>query len=182
MLHAKTSVADGRWGRVGSTNLNLASWVGNFELDVVVEDERFGAALQAMYLDDLNGSTELILGAEWTDRRITVHSSREPRGGRSDSDQGRRFRSAGRHASGVATGAVRLGNAVSAAIADRRTFAYAEDGIIGGAGLLLLVVAWIGVLWPRVLTIPMALLAAWLGAALLVKALSLHRQRPPRAR
>ena len=26
MLHAKTAVADGQWARVGSTNLNLASW------------------------------------------------------------------------------------------------------------------------------------------------------------
>jgi cardiolipin synthase A/B len=42
MLHAKTAVADARWARVGSTNLNLASWMGNWELDVVVEDAPFG--------------------------------------------------------------------------------------------------------------------------------------------
>src|SRR5579875_2107056 len=29
MLHAKTAVADDRWARVGSTNLNIASWLGN---------------------------------------------------------------------------------------------------------------------------------------------------------
>src|SRR5262249_45426442 len=34
MMHAKTAVADGRWARVGSTNLNIASWLGNCELDV----------------------------------------------------------------------------------------------------------------------------------------------------
>jgi len=39
MGFAKTAVADGRWARVGSTNLNIASWMGNRELDVVVEDE-----------------------------------------------------------------------------------------------------------------------------------------------
>jgi phosphatidylserine/phosphatidylglycerophosphate/cardiolipin synthase-like enzyme len=39
MMHAKTAVADGRWGRVGSTNLNIASWMGNWELDVAVEHE-----------------------------------------------------------------------------------------------------------------------------------------------
>ena len=44
MLHAKTAVADGRWSRVGSTNLNLASWMTNYELDVVVEDEVFAQA------------------------------------------------------------------------------------------------------------------------------------------
>src|SRR5262249_7136547 len=32
MIHAKTAVADGRWARVGSTNLNVASWLGNREL------------------------------------------------------------------------------------------------------------------------------------------------------
>ncbi len=31
MLHAKTAVADGRWARLGSTNLNVASWMGNWE-------------------------------------------------------------------------------------------------------------------------------------------------------
>ena len=39
MLHAKTAVADARWARVGSTNLNVASWFGNCEMDVVVEDQ-----------------------------------------------------------------------------------------------------------------------------------------------
>ncbi|HMH78555.1 MAG TPA: phospholipase D-like domain-containing protein, partial [Candidatus Udaeobacter sp.] len=55
MLHAKTAVADGRWARVGSTNLNLQSWIGNWELDVAVEDEGFAARMEAMYLDDLGG-------------------------------------------------------------------------------------------------------------------------------
>ena len=36
MLHAKTAVADGRWARVGSSNLNLASWIGNCEIDLAI--------------------------------------------------------------------------------------------------------------------------------------------------
>ena len=47
MLHAKTAVADGRWARVGSTNLNLQSWMGNWELDVAIEDEGFAGQMQA---------------------------------------------------------------------------------------------------------------------------------------
>ena len=47
MMHAKTAVADGRWARVGSTNLNLASWIGNRELDVIVEDEAFARAMES---------------------------------------------------------------------------------------------------------------------------------------
>src|SRR5262245_51046571 len=53
MLHAKTAVADGRWARVGSTNLNPASWLGNCELDVVVDDETFGRHMESMYIEDL---------------------------------------------------------------------------------------------------------------------------------
>src|SRR5207245_8223690 len=30
VLHAKTAVADSLWTRVGSTNLNVASWLGNW--------------------------------------------------------------------------------------------------------------------------------------------------------
>src|SRR4029077_1526146 len=61
MLHAKTAVADARWARVGSTNLNMASWIGKRELDVIVEDEPFAEHLQAMYVDDLGNATEIVL-------------------------------------------------------------------------------------------------------------------------
>jgi cardiolipin synthase len=63
MLHAKTAVVDGRWARVGSTNLSVASWMGNYELDVVAEDEPFAEAMEGMYLADLDHSTEIILSA-----------------------------------------------------------------------------------------------------------------------
>ncbi len=64
MVHAKTAVADGRWARVGSTNLNLASWIGNRELDVIVEDDGFARAMEQQYLKDLEGSTEVVLRAQ----------------------------------------------------------------------------------------------------------------------
>ena len=41
MLHAKSAVADDRWARVGSTNLNVASFWANYELDVAIEDRGF---------------------------------------------------------------------------------------------------------------------------------------------
>jgi cardiolipin synthase A/B len=59
MVHAKTAVTDGRWARVGSTNLNLASWMGNWELDVIAEDEPFSQQMENMYLGDLNHSSRL---------------------------------------------------------------------------------------------------------------------------
>jgi cardiolipin synthase len=48
MLHAKTAVVDGRWARVGSTNLNIASWFGNRELDAVVEEQPLVGRAQAL--------------------------------------------------------------------------------------------------------------------------------------
>lgn len=63
MLHAKTAVADGHWARVGSTNLNLASWLGNCELDAIIEDEPFARRMEEMYLDDLSHATEIVLEA-----------------------------------------------------------------------------------------------------------------------
>src|SRR5690606_28874704 len=53
MHHAKTAVADGRWARVGSTNLNIVSWLGNCELDAVIEDTAFAAQMEQAYLRDL---------------------------------------------------------------------------------------------------------------------------------
>ena len=46
MLHAKTLVADGRWVRVGSSNLNPSSLLGNYELDVLVEDPSLAEAME----------------------------------------------------------------------------------------------------------------------------------------
>jgi hypothetical protein len=46
-----------------------------------------------------------------------------------------------------------------------------------GAGILLTVVAIVAVLWPRLLTIPIAVLAAWVGLASLLRAWRLARER-----
>lgn len=61
MMHAKTMVADGWWGRVGSTNLNPTGLVTNWEVDFVAEDHEFGAAMEAMYEDDLGHAREIRL-------------------------------------------------------------------------------------------------------------------------
>ena len=61
MLHAKTAVADGRWSRVGSSNMNLSSWLANYELDLAVYDEGFGREMDEMYLTDLENTTEIVL-------------------------------------------------------------------------------------------------------------------------
>ncbi|HVX38106.1 MAG TPA: phosphatidylserine/phosphatidylglycerophosphate/cardiolipin synthase family protein [Gemmatimonadaceae bacterium] len=61
MMHAKTSVIDGRWVRVGSTDFNPLGVAINYELDAVIEDVRLGAEAEEMFLADLEISREVQL-------------------------------------------------------------------------------------------------------------------------
>lgn len=164
MLHAKTAVADGRWARVGSTNLNVTSWIGNYELDVAVEDEAFGCEMEAMYEQDLAGSTEIVLrGGRRLSRRVG-----RPRRLRSPGSAGR-----------VAAGAIRIGNAVEAAMTNRRFLGPAEARMMAVVGVILVTVAVIGFLWPRVVAVPVAVLGGWVGITLLVRARRVRRRPAP---
>ena len=62
MMHAKTAVADGHWARIGSTNLNVASWIGNWELDVVSRGRRASARDGGDVRGRPRSSTEIVLG------------------------------------------------------------------------------------------------------------------------
>jgi cardiolipin synthase len=166
MLHAKTAVADCRWARVGSTNLNLASWIGNYELDVVAEDERFSIELERMFLEDLSNSTEIVLR-----NRIRVRATAGPRGSR------RPGKTASGTAGRTAAGVLRIGNAVGAAITNRRLLGPAEAKLMFGAALLLALLVAVAILWPRVIAIPMAVLGGWTVLSLLVKAYRLRNLR-----
>jgi len=53
MMHAKTSVVDGRYVRIGSTDFNLLGMAINFELDAMIEDAALGAAATAMFEQDI---------------------------------------------------------------------------------------------------------------------------------
>lgn len=59
MLHAKTSVTDGRWVRIGSTNLNWSSLLRNWELDVIIEDPAAAAEFERVFRRDLTRSAEV---------------------------------------------------------------------------------------------------------------------------
>jgi cardiolipin synthase len=162
MMHAKSAVADGRWARVGSSNLNLQSWLGNWELDVAVEDADFGAQMQAMFEDDLSHSTEVVL----SHRRVRPTAPPAPR-------------TAGRRRAGpsrAAAGALRLGNIVGATLVEKRPLGTsdAQTLIVGGVGGLAL--AAVAALWPRVLALPIGAFAAWLGTSWLVRGWRLRAQ------
>jgi cardiolipin synthase len=59
MLHAKTIVADGRWTRIGSSNLNPSSLLGNWELDVLIEDLGLADAMERQFRLDIAQSREV---------------------------------------------------------------------------------------------------------------------------
>jgi cardiolipin synthase len=69
MLHAKTIVVDGRWVRIGSTNLNLSSLLANFEMDVLTDDLPLAHAMEAQYRRDLDRSVEIKYRGDDTGRR-----------------------------------------------------------------------------------------------------------------
>jgi cardiolipin synthase len=164
MLHAKTAVADCRWARVGSTNLNIASWMGNRELDVIIEDERFAGEMEAMFLDDLANATEVVL-----DTRNRVRAPAGP--------PRRPHRRTGGSSGRAMAGAVRIGNTVGAAMTNRRVFEPVEAHIALIAGGLLLLVAVLAVVWPRGFAYPAAVIAGWLALALLYRGFGLLARR-----
>jgi cardiolipin synthase len=61
MLHAKTIVVDGRWIRVGSSNLNLSSLVANYELDIIAEDPSLALEMESQFRRDTERSAEIRL-------------------------------------------------------------------------------------------------------------------------
>ena len=171
MLHAKTAVADGRWARVGSTNLNIASFVSNYEIDVAVENEDIARQMEELYLRDLENATEIVINMK---RRVVP----DPKSAAARPEPENR---GPRGASGRAVGAVRFAHAVGTAVTRRRALGLVQSSLMGTFGGVLLAVAAVAILWPRVVAIPMAVLMAWLGVAMLINAIRL-RQRRTRAR
>lgn len=151
MLHAKTAVIDGHWVRIGSSNLNPASWLGNYELDLVVEDAAFGEVMEWQYQTDLDNATEIVLQAGDKVRLL------QPR---------QRRRRGQRRQRGTAT-TLRVSRAVALAVRESRRLSPADAsllGLIGGSGLLLAAVA----AWqPTWVAWPLAVLSAWFSANLL---------------
>ncbi|HPC47024.1 MAG TPA: phospholipase D-like domain-containing protein, partial [Deltaproteobacteria bacterium] len=174
MLHAKTAVADGRWARIGSSNLNVSSWVGNYELDVAVENEEFAHAMERMYIEDLARSTEVVLSQG---RKVCLAGKRPRRRfPRRTVIRGRRKGSMGSAGIGV----MRLGKVVEAAITGRRALGSVETTITLVAGLLLFVLAFVVIVWPKLLAIPFAAICMWLSWAFFLRAWRLGRRRSSR--
>lgn len=162
MLHAKTAVADGRWARVGSSNLNIASWLGNCELDVAIEDTAFARAMQAQYEHDLENAQEVVLPRRPRHKRETRQRTGQHH------YRARRGR--------AAASALRIASTVGAALTNRRVLGVAESGVLLGGGAALAVVGILAILWPWLLAWPLAAVLLWLAASLGVRYLRLRRR------
>jgi cardiolipin synthase len=165
MIHAKTSVVDGQWARVGSTNLNVASWMGNWELDVTIEDEGFAQKMREMYCRDLEHSTEVVLSGR---RKV------RPVGGEERADRRQRSSRKG-SATRAAAGVIGVGSAVGAAITNRRVLGPAEARLMVMSATVLLALSMVAVKWPRGLTYPLAFFGTWVALALFVRAYKLRK-------
>ena len=168
MLHAKSAVADCMWARVGSTNLNVVSWFGNYELDVVIEDVPFAREMEEMYLRDLENATEVVLDARHRVRKSSPTPESHPA-----------VTSGGGSGGRAAAGALRLSNAVGAAFTNRRVLEPVEARLMITAALLLMGFAVLIWFFPRSLTYPLIVLMVWVALSLVYRSLKLlGRTRP----
>jgi cardiolipin synthase len=167
MLHAKSTVVDGKFARVGSSNLNLASLLTNWELDVVVEDSTFGKGMEEMFLRDLATSTELVLKPT----RLRSHrriARAEPSSVSADDHtarQQKRLAMRGRSGAAMArAGALVLG------VALRRQFQRSAVSVAMASSAALLGLAFISFLYPYGVGLTLSMLCLWLGLGALLRA------------
>jgi cardiolipin synthase len=164
MLHAKTAVADGKWARVGSTNANINSWWGNWELDVAIENEDFGRQMMAMYENDLANSTEVVLTAR---RMHPVERRRRPRL--------EEWKTHGRSTRRAATaGAIRMGRTLGAVLTARREVGAAEAYNLFWSSLIFLAIGAVALIWPKALAYPFGILGVWFALVGLYRAGKLY--------
>lgn len=152
MMHAKSAVADNRWVRVGSTNLNINSWLGNWELDVVIEDAGIASIMETHFLDDLARTTAISVGPRG---RLMV--SPPPRRGRA--------RQSARRVVREVTGVAR---SLGAAVTGSRPLEDFEAGPLLLLGTTFLILAAVGLWEPRAVAWPIGAIFVWIAITMLI--------------
>ena len=188
MIHAKTSVADGIWGRVGSSNLNNASLLGNYEIDVGVLDEGLARQLEGLFLADLASSVEIVLPR----RHLSLYRAAQLEGAAEEPptrtaplepESGHKLgpRHPPGHLHGKGTGwklanLVRAGATLGSAIAGQRALGREDRTLLTTLAFLLLVFAVGAWIFPQVIGWIAAFVAGWLGVVTAVRAFVQGRQ------
>lgn len=204
MIHAKTAVADGIWGRVGSSNLNAASLLGNWEIDVGVLDEGLAGQLEGLFLADLASSVEIVLPRQQFALGATEEDAMEAMAAREGAPSGpprpgeppkeslepvgplteRLERQIQRQLRSRTTGStgwriadlVRVGTAFGDAIAGHRMLGREDRTVLGTAAGMLLVLAGLAAIFPAAVGTVLAVLIGWFGVVLAVRAFSQARR------
>jgi cardiolipin synthase A/B len=182
MIHAKTAVADGFWSRVGSSNLNLASLLSNWELDVAVTDVPFAAAMEQLFLQDLESSVEVTLVSTprlamlgHRERRSMERVMQERQSGEEDTRRATAREARRRSFRGSQVGrflgrASRAATVLARALMGQRTIGREDTGWVSLWALVLLGIAAVGAFFPRVMAWPFAFFVFWVAVAALVRA------------
>jgi phosphatidylserine/phosphatidylglycerophosphate/cardiolipin synthase-like enzyme len=156
MMHAKTAVADHRFVRVGSTNLNISSWMGNWELDVIVEHRQLAARMESVYDQDLRNATEIVITP-----RNQVRLSQMPAAAHHPQLPRRRLaRAASGSANRVIKDVALAGAAFRSAVSGYRMLGPHEAWSLFSVAVLAGVLSLAAALWPRAIAYPVAVLLA----------------------
>jgi cardiolipin synthase A/B len=147
MIHAKTVVADGWWSKVGSTNLNVASLVANWEIDLVAEDTGFAGKMEMLFDEDLSNAREVRLAG------TAEHPRVRPERPIQTSDRDARRGVVGSGSGGSAT-ILRVGS--TALQKSGYPLATHEKALAAAASCTLLGVSLLSLRFPRLLAWPLA--------------------------
>jgi cardiolipin synthase len=171
MIHAKTLVADRHWARVGSSNLNVSSLFGNFELDVLTDDTASADELAAQFRRDLQGSREVVLQPRH--RRLParlVGTSHQGESAGDASSPAPPIRARRHKRSRYEFGAV-------AVVAFRRVAGGLRRALVGTVALFFLVMGILLLVFPRVMAGVLAAGAFWMSVGFGVYAFGKRRIR-----
>jgi cardiolipin synthase len=175
MMHAKTTVADARFCRVGSTNLNVAGLVTNWEIDLFAQDADFGARMERMFEEDLDDAREVILQSRGPGR---VPRPR-PEGPATKPEQRAQLRPREAAPLALAT-ATRLGR-TAFEITSREGLRRHERSVVAAVSGAALAAGLAGARFPKALAWPLAALLSLLGATGLLRAARPDGERPPQS-
>jgi cardiolipin synthase len=176
MMHAKTTVADGRFSRVGSTNLNFAGLVTNWEIDLLAQDTDFGARMERMFEEDLDDAREVILESRGPGRNPRPRP--ESPATRPEQRAQRRPREAAPRALAAAT---RLGR-TAFEMTSREGLRRHERSVVAAVAGAALAAGLAGARFPKALAWPLAALLSLLGATGLLRVARPAEDKAPGSR
>ncbi|MCC6174286.1 MAG: cardiolipin synthase B [Chloroflexi bacterium] len=162
MMHAKTTVADGWWSRVGSTNLNVTGMLTNWEIDLVAEDRGFGQQMEAMFERDLADAREI---------RTSRRSPRQHSGVQ-------RARTVSRGGGPQAATTVASVGGVAVQSAAGESLLHGERLVTGALGATAIGASLLAARFPRVVAWPLAAIVGAVGAFGLRDAIRRRKQGP----